>query len=299
MVREIDLGNGGLGVGTFPGETGNIYAKIEYYRGKDVSVSIPESFEKAPVTAIGKKAFLGAKTLTKISLPKAVISIGDYAFASCSSLKELEIPGGRIEYGIGVFKDCGKLERIVRKNGPDTDDLSYLLALSVTRLDAMYLLEDDTAGRPEWFERLDGALTLFLGKDDTEGFSKMLLCGEEDYVGDESNLDTYCLIKKKEKVRALFTRLLHDAGLSEANKKVFAGYMRENMTTVVWPLLLDEHGEDKEYFDLLIDIGCIGPENVSSLIESMGDRYTTMKGYLIRYKGETGEESSFFDDMEL
>ncbi|MBQ3898615.1 MAG: leucine-rich repeat domain-containing protein [Lachnospiraceae bacterium] len=299
MVREIDLGNGGLGVGTFPGETGNIYAKIEYYRGKDVSVSIPESFEKAPVTAIGKKAFLGAKTLTKISLPKAVISIGDYAFASCSSLKELEIPCGRIEYGIGVFKDCGKLERIVRKNGPDTDDLSYLLALSVTRLDAMYLLEDDTAGRPEWFERLDGALTLFLGKDDSEGFSKMLLCGEEDYVGDESNLDTYCLIKKKEKVRALFTRLLHDAGLSEANKKVFAGYMRENMTTVVWPLLLDEHGEDKEYFDLLIDIGCIGPENVASLIESMGDRYTTMKGYLIRYKGETGEESSFFDDMEL
>ena len=299
MVREIDLGNGGLGVSTFPGETGNIYAKIEYYRGKDVSVSIPESFEEAPVTAIGKKAFLGAKTLTKISLPKAVSSIGDYAFASCSSLKELEIPGGRIEYGIGVFKDCGKLERIVRKNGPDTDDLSYLLALSVTRLDAMYLLEDDTAGSPEWFERHDGALTLFLGKDDSEGFSKMLLCGEEDYVGDESNLDTYCLIKKKEKVRALFTRLLHDAGLSEANKKVFAGYMMENMDHVVWPLLLDEHGEDKEYFDLLIDIGCIGPENVSSLIESMGDRYTTMKGYLIRYKGETGEESSFFDDMEL
>ncbi|MBR6908881.1 MAG: leucine-rich repeat domain-containing protein [Lachnospiraceae bacterium] len=316
MVREIDLGNGGLGVSTFPGETGNIYAKIEYYRGKDVSVSIPESFEEAPVTAIGKKAFLGAKTLTKISLPKAVSSIGDYAFASCSSLKELEIPGGRIEYGIGVFKDCGKLERIVRKSGPDTDadlgdavaymeadllqkDLPYLLALSVTRLDAMYLLEDDTAGSPEWFERLDGALTLFLGKDDSEGFSKMLLCGEEDYVGDESNLDTYCLIKKKEKVRALFTRLLHDAGLSEANKKVFAGYMMENMDHVVWPLLLDEHGEDKEYFDLLIDIGCIGPENVSSLIESMGDRYTTMKGYLIRYKGETGEESSFFDDMEL
>lgn len=299
MVREIDLGNGGLGVGTFPGETGNTLAKIEYYRGKDVSVSIPESFEEAPVTAIGKKAFLGAKTLTKISLPKAVSSIGDYAFASCSSLKELEIPEGKIEYGIGVFKDCCKLERIVRKNGPDTDNLPYLLALSVTRLDAMYLLEDDKAGRPEWFERLDGALTLFLGKDDSEGFSKMLLCGEEDYVGDESNLDTYCLIKKKEKVRALFTRLLHDAGLSEANKKVFAGYMRENMDHVVWPLLLDEHGEDKEYFDLLIDIGCIGPENVSSLIESMGDRYTTMKGYLIRYKGETGEESSFFDDMEL
>ncbi|MBQ3898904.1 MAG: hypothetical protein II741_03575, partial [Lachnospiraceae bacterium] len=75
MVREIDLGNGGLGVSTFPGETGKTLAKIEYYRGKDVSVSIPKSFEEAPVTAIGKKAFLGAKTLTKISLPKAVSSI--------------------------------------------------------------------------------------------------------------------------------------------------------------------------------------------------------------------------------
>ena len=314
IIREIEAGSGVFGIS--PAGDG---VKIEYYRGKDVSASVPENIEGKPVTGIGKKAFLGIKTLLRISLPDTVESIGDWAFASCSALEEIELPQRKITFGNGLFKDCDKLLRVkVRKSGGNKeeafldkeevgmslsdsmeDDLAYLLALAVSKLDAGYLLDTERAGSPEWTGSLDGLLRTMLGRDDSEGFSKMLLCGEEDYVGDESNLDTYILLRKREKVRALLIRFLHDGGLSENDREVFGEYLKQNMQAVVWPLVLEEHGSEQEYFDLLINIGCISEENISRLIDSMGDRYTQMKGYLIRFKGESKGSGDPFGELEL
>ncbi len=301
MIKEIDTGSGVLGISLAEAES----VKIEYYRGKDITVRVPEEIEGSRVTEIGKKAFLSAKTLTGIELPDGITSIGDWAFASCTALRQICVPGNKLSLGSGLFRDCVNLEKIViRKAGFDGADIAskgdipYLLALSVYKMDAPYLFDVEKAGTADWIEHLDSVITQILGKDDSEGFSKMLLCGEEDYVGDDSNLDTYVLLRKKEKIRILLARLIHDQGLSDKNREMFTTYLKENMDKALWPLVLEEHGEDREYFDLLIDIGCINNENVSKLIESMGDHYTQMKGYLIRFKGETGG-GDFFGELEL
>ena len=96
----------------------------------------------------------------------------------------------------------------------------------------------------------------------------------------------------------VYTIVLVSLSLDTSSRKLFTGYLKENMMQALWPLVLEEHGEDKEYFDLLIDIGCITAENVNGLIESMGDHYTQMKGYLIRFKGESGG-GDFFGDLDL
>ncbi len=313
MIRETETAGGVLGISPAeadPAEATGV--KIEYYRGKDVGVKVPGQIEGKPVTGIGKKAFLGAKTLTRIELPGSIRSIGDWAFASCSALRELIIPKREMTLGSGLFKDCEKLERIVfiekdedgepkedthQAEAPD-GDVSYLLALAVSKMDAPYLFDTQKAGSEDWIAHFDSLILQILEKDDTDGFSKMLLCGEEDYVGDESNLDTFILMKKKEKVRILLARLLHPYGLSEKNREICSKYLSENMSSVTWPLVLDEHGDEKEYFDILIDTGCITDSNITGLIDSMGERNTQMKGYLIRHKGESSA-GGFLNTLEL
>ncbi len=300
MIKEIEIGSGHLAVnykGNADGESSE-NVKIEYYRGKDVTVAVPREIEGKTVTEIGKKAFLGAKTLTAIELPESVITIGDWAFASCSALRQIVLPAKKLSIGNGLFKDCTALERIVLRGRDDTD-ISWLLALSVSKMDAPYLFDTEKAGSPDWITHFDSVILQILSRDDSEGFSKMLLCGEEDYVGDDSNYDTYCLLKKKEKIRILLVRLLHPAGLSDEHRRLFSDYLSTNMDAAVWPLVLEEYGDEREYFDLLINTGCINNSNISALIDSMGERHTQMKGYLIRHKGESGGAEDFFGDLDL
>ena len=300
MITEMNVGNGVLAYSISENK-----ATIEYYRGKDIAVIVPETIEDSPVVAIGKKAFLSAKTLSRIEIPQSVAKIGDWAFASCSRLAELVLPKKTIEIGSGVFKDCGMLEKIVLRSEDgdketcDNDDVFYLLAAAVSKLDAQYLFDVINAGTVDWFEHFDSTVTQLMMKDDSDGFSKMLLCGEEDYVGDDSNFDTYCLMKQKAKVRILLLRLLHSAGIDENAKARFASYLKEHMDNVTWRVVLDEHGDEREYFDLLLDYECINNDNISRLIESMGEHNTGMKGYLMKVKSEQMNGSGFMDDLDL
>lgn len=273
-------------------------ATIEYYRGKDVSVVVPDTIDGAPVVNIGKKAFLSAKTLSRIEIPDSVLSIGDWAFASCSRLTELVLPRKEIQMGSGVFRDCAMLEKIVLKE-IDDEDVFYLLAAAVSKLDAQYLFDILNAGSPEWLEHFDSTVMQMLMKDDSDGFSKMLLCGEEDYVGDESNFDTYCLMNRKSKVRMLLLRLLHSVGIEEETREKFSGYLKNHMDNATWKVVIEEHGDEREYFDLLIDCDCINKDNISSLIESMGEHNTGMKGYLMKVKSEQMAGNGFMDDLDL
>lgn len=303
MIREIETGSGVLGISIFDEQNNEPHVKIEYYRGKDVGVTVPEKVDEGNVTQIGKKAFLGAKTVTKIELPDTVDAIGDWAFASCSALKEIVIPARKISYGSGLFRDCDKLEKVTLKcqsdNAVKNSDIPYLLALAVSKMDAAYLFDIEKAGSADWINHFDSVISQILDRDDSDGFSKMLLCGEEDYVGDESNFDTYCLLKKKEKVRILLVRLLHPFDLGDSYRERFSKYLSGNMDAAVWPLVLEEHGDEQEYFKLLIDTGCINDSNISKLIDSMGERNTQMKGYLIRHKGENSRGGDFFGGLDL
>lgn len=55
------------------------------------------------VTAIGPKAFAGAKGLKGISIPSGVTSIGDFAFENCDSLESVVFPGNPVVIGQGIF----------------------------------------------------------------------------------------------------------------------------------------------------------------------------------------------------
>ncbi|MCQ2493697.1 MAG: leucine-rich repeat domain-containing protein [Lachnospiraceae bacterium] len=301
MVTELSVGNGVLAY-SISEKDGLKEATIEYYRGKDVAVTVPELIEDCPVVCIGKKAFLSAKTLSRIVIPQSVLKIGDWAFASCSRLTELVLPRKSLEIGNGVFRECVMLEKIVLTDddgSQDDSDICYLLAAAVSRLDAQYLFDTVNAGSLEWIEHFDSTTLQMLMKEDSDGFSKMLLCGEEDYVGDDSNFDTYCLMRQKDKVRMLLLRLLHSEGISSDIKERFVTYIRDNMDSVTWKVVVEEHGDEREYFDLLLDCDCINQDNVSRLIESMGERNTGMKGYLMKVKTERMSGGSFMDELDL
>ena len=45
--------------------------------------------------------------------------------------------------------------------------------------------------------------------------------------------------------------------------------------------MLNEHGDEKEYYDYLISINCINKENFSDILKDMGNRHTEIKSYLI------------------
>lgn len=298
MIRELDIPAGVLAY-----SNDESCVTIEYFRGRGVSVEVPETINDLPVTIIKKKAFFGAKALRRVVIPASVDQIGEWAFASCSGLEEIVISNKNAQLGANIFKSCSKLSRIYtgiyEVTDKNNEQIAMLLALAAALGGTGHLLDLKRAGEADWIEELDSQLMLLLGKDDAEGFSKMLLCGEEDYVGDDSNLEVYCSLRKKEKLGFIFTRLINAYHMGEAAKKAFSEYLRECMPRETWQLVLEEHGEDSEYFDLLIKYDCINANNIAGLIEGMGDKYSGMKAYLLRKKSDMSSGNDFFDDLDI
>ena len=65
------------------------------------------------VTGIGISALNGHKTLTKIELPKTIVTIGSGAFSFCSSLTEIQLPESVTSIGSTAFSSCSKLSSII------------------------------------------------------------------------------------------------------------------------------------------------------------------------------------------
>ena len=169
--------------------------------------------EEAPVISIGKKAMLSCKSLRRVRLPETIEEVGDWAFAYCDSLKELCLPEKEIRFGRGIFRECGKI-CCVTVDGKH-QDIGGLLASTVTLLDAPYLFTPVRCGDEDWLKQWDARMLQILRTADREGYSKMVLCGEEDYGSKENNLDYFLNQKRRSKVRIAFMRLLHPLGLQE------------------------------------------------------------------------------------
>ena len=71
------------------------------------SVSIPEG-----VKEIGDSAFLGCSNLRWFDLPDSLTTINDNAFFNCTSLSSIEIPAGVINIGKTVFGACHQIRTI-------------------------------------------------------------------------------------------------------------------------------------------------------------------------------------------
>lgn len=282
-------------------------AEIIAYRGKDLEVVIPDQMEDCPVTCIGKKAFLSNKMLKQITLPESIMRIDDWAFACCAKLTKIVLPYHKLEIGQGAFKECYRLEQIIDEQGDMTGkktiDVGYLLAATMSRLNAFYLFDFENAGTDNWLAQWDARMQNLMELDDADGFSRMLLCGEEDYGSKENNLEYYMSQQRRGKVRLAMLRLMHDYGLPEATRAYLKDYLLKHIkgqaTEETWLVVLEEHGDEREYYRFLTELGCVTTENFQSMMEDMGDNHTEMKAYLMRYHGEQNTKEDAFDAFVL
>ena len=164
-------------------------ACITGWQGRGWLARVPERIGDSPVTAVGRKAFLSGKNLREICLPPGLRSIGDWAFAYCNNLERVLLPAGCDRLGKALFLDCGHLD-CVEGACPDaeggerrawTPEVGRLLAAAVIQMEAYYLLEPKAVGSPEWLRKWDLRLEAVMRAGDQEGYSRQVLCGEEDY----------------------------------------------------------------------------------------------------------------------
>lgn len=284
--------------------------EITDYHGMALSVVIPDYIEELPVTVIAKKVFLSKKRLRRVVLPMNLRELGDWAFAYCSNLEEIIFPQKEFSCGKAIFLDCHALKKIGFSDSEHhvNDDVGVLMATALTRMEAYYLFEPVHAGDGEWLEKWDFRLKTLIEEDDLEGYTKTILCGEEDYGSKENNIDYFLNQKRQEKARLSMIRLLHPPGLQAEWKEALEEYLRchtKNKQTdgkkseEAWEVVLQEHPDSRRYFELLGATGCITEENVDGMLLDLGDSHAEMKAFLLKYQSDYLQKEDFFDSLSL
>lgn len=282
--------------------------RITRMQGLAGEVEIPERIEGVPILAIGRKAFLSKKNLRKVTVPGTVTEVGDWAFAYCDHLhtvrfvhegeadgksEEKSGAGTKLRFGKSVFLECHNLRYVYVKDG--SESTAALLAAAVTTAEAPYLLDAQEAGSREWLEKWDARMFAVLHSADEEGYSKQVLCGEEDYGSTDKV--AYESGRRKVKVRLLLLRCLYPEGLAPERRSEMEAYLREKDET--WQVILKEHGEDQAYYKLFTDLGCVTEDNFDALLRDVGEDCPELRAYLMRYKEEALGYSDFFAGLQL
>ena len=88
---------------------GNDGYTVSKYLGGYKKVGIPATYNGQPVTAIGKNAFEGFRSIESVTMPDSVTSIGSWAFYDCVELKSLKMPEGLKSIGANAFQRCNAM----------------------------------------------------------------------------------------------------------------------------------------------------------------------------------------------
>lgn len=204
-----------------------------------------------------------------------------------------------LRFGKSVFLECGSLRYLYVRDG--IESTAALLAAAVTTAGAAYLLDAEEAGSEDWLEKWDARMLTLLHTADNEGYSKQVLCGEEDYGS--TDLAAYENGQRKVKVRLLLLRLLYPVGLSAERGRELEAYLREHTKGCeheeTWQVVLTEHGEDRAFYELFAELGCINDGNFEGLLLDVGEEYPELKAYLMRYKEAKLGYQDFFSGLEL
>ncbi|MBR4732471.1 MAG: leucine-rich repeat protein [Lachnospiraceae bacterium] len=295
---------------------------ITGYHGLAGQVTIPERLpwqedsrrEELAVKGIGKKAFLSKKYLRSLIMPKSIEMVEDWAFAYCDSLREVRFPGADVQFGKAVFMECPALrcisfpmEKTEEAGGmPDgskegQEGIGALVAAAVTQMDASYLLNAREAGSREWLEKWDARMLAILRAADDEGYSKQILCGEEDY--ESADLETYLRNSRKKKVRLLLLRLYWPVGLDPALREQLEKYLLTHSkgckTEETWQVIRDECGDRREFYELFARLGCLTRENAPLVIAETREDCPEMKAFFLKYQADHFSQVDYFADMEL
>ncbi|MCM1327629.1 MAG: leucine-rich repeat domain-containing protein [Bacteroidales bacterium] len=282
------------------------------------------------ITEVGDWAFAYCSGLREVELPKKTVSFGKSVFLECDALEFLTIrlmvemaAGCQCSYGKesnplenGLHSDIsGKQDYENATEGMGYSKKRYseeesefqgrmtaaLLAAAVTVGEAYYLLDICEAGSREWLAKWDARMLAVIHTPDQDGFSKQILCGEEDYGS--TDLNAYMSQRRKVKVRLMLLRLLYSYGLDEDIKEELRTYLKNHTKGCdgeeAWEVVLKEHGEDREYYALFAELGCVTEDNLDGILQDIGEEYPEMKAYFMRYKAENIGYGDFFGELEL
>lgn len=266
------------------------------------------------VSNIGKKAFLGMRSLKHVSIPGTVRYVGDWAFAQCDHLLTMTIRDNAngLTMGRGVFEDCKRLEAICL-GYEEADDLAYLMAAVIYRLPAPYLFASEDMGEESWYKAFDQKLVSYLNTSDDDGYTDRVLCGEEDIAYDDigsvdgempGETSAYIMEVKKRKCYLAFLRLMHDINLSDEKRQTYTEYVKrfkkgskENESA--WLTIKDDMADDIEYFKLYTRLMEPSAEEIDAMLEDLGDQNAEAKVHLIKYKQDNAKDNDPFADMFL
>lgn len=259
------------------------------------------------VMGLGKKAILANKGLREISLPGTVTKIDDWAMAQCENMQivilrgdgEIKNYASQLYFGRGVFDHCNKIQNICL-GYEQVDAQSALLGAIIHRMPAEYLLKDKDLGTPAWYAKWDQCLSTFLNEPDLDGYTDMVLCGEEDIFYQEPD---FAMNKRKKKSALCLLRLYNGIHIAEDMKKKFQDYLLAHTkgcrSEEAWETLLEEFGENVSYIKLFADLGCITKENIDAMLLDMGERFAESKAYLLNYKQTAFGSADVFSMFDL
>lgn len=301
---------------------------ITGYKGSRMELSVPPQIDGKWVRAIGRKAFFNTCGIFRIYLPETLTKIDDWAFAHCKDLEEVWIFRRKYELGKSLFMECGNLKSIcliqntekcrtaaneaeiltVRRRMDRGEEAAVrgfgtLLASVCGILDAPYLFQTEHVDDAEWLSLWDNRMFTILHSDDMDGYTNLLLCGEEDYGSRENNLDFFLEEKRRRKVRLAFLRLLYDKGLADADRRDLTDYLKGHTkgceSEETWLVLKEEHGDDMEYIALFLELSCLTLDNFDDILKDLDGQHAQMTAYFIRYKEQHLGNGSFFDSLSL
>ena len=145
---------------------GNTSYELVKYTGSGASVTIPDTYNSKPVTAIFDKVFMDNKKLTTITLGSNLQSIGKSAFENCDALTAIDLPDAVTNVKENAFYGCDNLTSFNIGNGFKDYDGNFLVNCpKLTTLTA-------TRGNSNGFFCVDNVLM----HNSTGNFSDVVIC---------------------------------------------------------------------------------------------------------------------------
>lgn len=277
---------------------------ITGFEGTSTSLAIPEILEGAHVCGIEKKAFLGNHSLRHIILPETLEWIGDWAFCNCARLQRIEFPRRRLRIGKGIFAKDEKLCEITcRSEKSEKDEMSFperLLAMAITLLDAEYLLDMAQVGTSEWYRQLDNRLLTKLMEPVENALRNLVYCAEEDMSAKQE-----ACLEEQERRKAYMSllRLAYPEQLEkETEDKLKACLLDQEgfQTHYAWEAVKEANGKEQLLLcNIMLKLNGIREENLSSVLEDLGDTFVELKAYLLKTWAQRTEQSYVWETFAL
>lgn len=271
------------------------------FDGTDAFLVIPEIIDGRVVCGIGRKAFLGNRSLQHIILPGTIEWIGDWAFCNCAQLQRVEFPRRSLRLGKGLFAKDERLYEITCDSGDkETFFPSRLLAAAVTLLDAEYMLDMTQAGCAEWYSRLDNRILTVLTEPAENALRNLVYCAEEDMGAKQEA----CLEEQeRRKAYMALLRLAYPEHLEKETEEKLTTFLLDSdglQTQSAWEVIKETDGREQLLFcDIILNLNGIREENLSSVLEDLGESFVELKAYLLKTWEQRKAQTSVWEKFAL